>query len=41
MDKGFLVTDEMVEEFKKLDTCCLSDAMDRLASPAGLWESKA
>ncbi len=40
MDKGFLVTDEMVEEFKKLDTCCLSDAMDRLGIPCGLMGIK-
>ena len=25
-----VITDAMVEQFRKLDTCCLSDAMDRL-----------
>ena len=31
-----LITDEMVEAFRLLDTCCLSDAMDRLGIPCGL-----
>lgn len=29
-----MITDAMVEEFRQMDTCCLSDAMDRLAFPA-------
>ena len=24
-----MITDAMVEEFRQMDTCCLSDAMDR------------
>lgn len=31
-----MLTDAMIEEFRKLDTCCLSDAMDRLGIPCGL-----
>lgn len=31
-----IITDAMVEEFRQLDTCCLSDAMDRLGIPCGL-----
>lgn len=35
-----LITKEMIEEFKKMDTCCLSDAMDRLGIPCGLEDIK-
>lgn len=31
-----VITDVMVDQFRKLDTCCLSDAMDRLGIPCGL-----
>lgn len=31
-----IITDAMVEEFRQMDTCCLSDAMDRLGIPCGL-----
>lgn len=31
-----MITDAMVEEFRQMDTCCLSDAMDRLGIPCGL-----
>lgn len=30
------ITKEMIEEFRKMDTCCVSDAMDRLGLYAGL-----
>lgn len=36
MAENYVITDEMVEEFRRLDTCCLSDAMDRLGIPCGL-----
>ena len=28
--------DELIEKFKKLDVCCVSDAMDRLGIRCGL-----
>jgi len=30
------ITKEMIEEFSKMDTCCVSDAMDKLGLYAGL-----
>lgn len=31
---------KLIEEFKKMDTCCISDAADRLGIPCGLYGIK-
>ena len=33
---GSEITAAMIEEFREMDTCCISDAMDRLGIPCGL-----
>lgn len=41
MDSKIIVKKEIVDKFKDLDVCCVSDAMDRLGIPCGLEGIKA